>query len=59
MTSSPRAKFIGDFGSTTEVIRIVDRFVFKGFTKKIGPMQLSTFATVSANIGSSGRDVAA
>jgi hypothetical protein len=30
---SPHAKPIGDFGSATEVIRIVDRFAFQGFTK--------------------------
>jgi len=36
-TSSPLAKFIGDFGGATEVIRIVDRFpVFGDLAKNYG-----------------------
>jgi hypothetical protein len=40
---------MGDFGSATEAVRIIDLFAFQVFAKKkFGPLQLSSFATQSA-----------
>ena len=38
---------MGDFGSATETMRIIDLFALQIFAKKFGPVQLSTFETQS------------
>jgi hypothetical protein len=48
-TSRPHAKFAGDFGNAIELIRISDRSLLSVFREEYRALQLSTFATQSAN----------
>ena len=41
------SKFVNDFGSATQTMRIIDLFALLVFSKKFRPPQVSTFATLS------------